>query len=312
MGTAHDTAHGTLHSKTSNKMNGTMPTKLQSLKTINELGNYERLLDFEYLGRVPNTACIADPRFCYTSYIPKNYFDLSSIRLLVLIHGSSRNHCKLQSRFEDYARENNIALLSPLFARGVSDCNDPDNYKNIDCHGIRYDEVLLQMLDQVKQRYPKVVTDKVLMHGFSGGGQFGHRFAYLHPERLAALSCGAPGHITLPDNKFDFPLGTRNLKERFGIALDVEALRKVPIQLIVGAADTGTSHISFREDRMLPEVEGKKLVLSRLEDLHRLEAALWDLKHDNVTFVAVKGMAHESVKALDDVKEYFGQFLTVS
>jgi hypothetical protein len=293
-------------------MNGTVKSKLQSLKTIDELGNHERLMDYEYLARVPSTTCIEDPRFCYTSYIPENYFDLSSIPLIVLIHGSSRNHSTLQIRFEEYAMKNNLALISPLFPRGLIDCNDPDNYKNLDDGGIRYDEVLFRMLDQVKQRYPKVMTDKVLMHGFSGGGQFGHRFAYLHPERLMGLSCGAPGHITMPDNKIDFPLGTRNLKERFGIALDIEALKKVPLQLIVGAGDVGTSHVLFRQDRQLPEVGGKKLILSRLDDLHRLEAALLELGHDHVSLVAVEGMKHESVKGLNDVKKFFSQILAGS
>lgn len=287
----------------------TKTANFRGVKTIDELGSYERLIELEYLGRVPNTTCITDPRFCYTLYIPKNYFDLVSIRVLVLIHGSSRDHCTLHDLFRDYASKHNICLLTPLFPRGVTDPNDPDNYKVIECDGIRYNELLLSMMEEVKWRYPRVATDKVLIHGFSGGGQFVHRFAYLHPDRLAAVVIGAPGHITVPNDNIDFPLGTRDFEQRFGTAFDMKTLRKVPILLLVGAADISMDHLLVRKDRLLPEVDGKKQALNRLDDLHRLESALLEAKHRNVTFVAVPGVGHEWKKVLGASMAYLEQYL---
>lgn len=292
--------------------NGTKASKFEGVKTIDELGSYERLIELEYLGRVPNTTFMDDPRFCYTLYIPKNYFELSSIRLLVLVHGSGRDHSTLHDLFRSYAIENNIALFTPLFPRGVTDQNDPDNYKTIQCDGIRYDELLLSMLEQVKWRYPKVSTDKFFIHGFSGGGQFVHRFLYLHPERLLAAVIGAPGHITMPDTNVDFPLGTRDLEQRFGIPFDMEALKKVHLGLLVGAADTDKAHVLVRKDRVLPVVNGKKLVLNRIEDLHRLESGLLDAGHPSVTFIAVPEVGHQWKKVVGTSGDYLKQYLAVA
>ncbi|KAK9234061.1 hypothetical protein V1525DRAFT_414306 [Lipomyces kononenkoae] len=67
---------------------------------------------------------------------------------------------------------------------------------------MRYDLLLLAILDEVSLRCPAIDTSKVLLTGFSGGGQFVHRFTYLHPERLLAVNVGAPGSVTyLDDNR---------------------------------------------------------------------------------------------------------------
>jgi poly(3-hydroxybutyrate) depolymerase len=85
--------------------------------------------------------------------------------------------------------------LAPLFPSGIIDPSDEDNYKFIKYHDIRFDHVLLAMIDEVAIKY-RVNKDRFLLHGFSGGGQFVHRFFYLHPKRLMGVSIGAPGRIT--------------------------------------------------------------------------------------------------------------------
>ena len=58
---------------------------------------------------------------------------------------------------------------------------------------------------------------RFLLHGFSGGGQFVHRFGYLHADRLAGLSIGAPGRITYLDPDRPWWIGKRRLfADQFG------------------------------------------------------------------------------------------------
>ena len=44
--------------------------------------------------------------------------------------------------------------------------------------------------------------------GFSGGAQFAHRFLYIHPGRLRAVSLGAPGLVTMLDETRAWWVGT--------------------------------------------------------------------------------------------------------
>ncbi len=77
------------------------------------------------------------------------------------------------------------------------------------------------------------------MAGFSGGGQFAQRFFYLYPERLHAVSIGAPGRVTRLDRTLDWPQGIKNVQEKFSMSVDFEKLKAVTaIQLIVGGEDT--------------------------------------------------------------------------
>lgn len=61
---------------------------------------------------------------------------------------------------------------------------------------VRYDSVLLDMIDCVASEWGSIDTRTFAIVGFSGGGQFVHRFFYLYPERVHAVSIGAPGRAT--------------------------------------------------------------------------------------------------------------------
>jgi pimeloyl-ACP methyl ester carboxylesterase len=86
------------------------------------------------------------------------------------------------------------------FPAGIGDPNDLHNYKFIDYQGILFDLVLLAMFEKVAARW-HIRTDRFALHGFSGGGQFAHRFLLLHPDRLHGVSIGAPGRVTLPTSE---------------------------------------------------------------------------------------------------------------
>ena len=75
------------------------------------------------------------------------------------------------------------------------------------------------------------------MAGFSGGGQFTNRLLYLHPERLDAVSTGAPGRVTMLDENLKWPAGIKDVFEVFdGVVINKSKIRDVNIQLVVGRA----------------------------------------------------------------------------
>ena len=158
------------------------------------------------------TALIAsryDQRFSYCVYAPPG-LDWTGARkapLLVVVHGSRRMAQQERDAFKDFADRFGIVVLAPLFPIGVGRPDNTEGYKLVRWDGIAYDRVLLAMLEEAAGVYP-VDTTRFFIHGFSGGGQFAHRFLYLHPERCLAVSTGAPGNVTLLDESRPWWVGT--------------------------------------------------------------------------------------------------------
>lgn len=122
-----------------------------------------------------------------------------TISCWVIIHGTG---CAV----EDYVRHakeladrDHVAVLAPLFPGGLIQRDDFNSYKLLSCDGVRYDQILLDMIDDMAKRYPGVETDKFFLFGHSGGGQFVNRFLFAHPEKLRACAIGAPGPSHLPE-----------------------------------------------------------------------------------------------------------------
>lgn len=182
----------------------------------------------------------ADPRFCFHGYIPESIYDdnVKEFKVAVLVHGTGRNYYQYRNHFQKFADENNFALIMPIFPAGLIDPKDYHSYKVMNYKGLRYDHILLAMLEQYAEKFPKIKIDKVYMAGHSGGGQFTLRFFYLHPDRLLGASIGAPGRPTYLDDTRDFFWGTKNFHQLFDKELDFREMQNVPIQMLIGELDT--------------------------------------------------------------------------
>lgn len=190
-------------------------------------------------------ACHADPRFSYFIYIPEDVYSSpdDSFHAVVLVHGTTRETDSYRHDYQQWAKEKHLAIIVPQFPAGMIDPDDFNDYKLIRQYGIQYDNILLAMLTEINERFPAVNIKKFFLAGHSGGGQFTHRFFYLHPERLIGVCISAPGRITYLDPNTDFYWGTKNFKEIFGCEPDYEALKQVPVHLLVGELDT--DHVGY-------------------------------------------------------------------
>lgn len=251
-------------------------------------------------------ACRADQRFSYYVYLPKEFHPVErpADRLLVAVHGTFRDAEQLKNAFIPFAEETNSIILAPLFPTGIIDTEDIHNYKFIKYKGIRFDEIVLDMIDEVCASFC-VADNKVLLYGFSGGGQLAHRFLYLHPERLQVVVIGSPGRVTYLDPEEDWYSGIRDFEEQFGKPLDLEALKKPKILLFVGGDDTES--VDMSEDASGSDVADKfgKNRLERLESLHRnyLDYGL------DAAFEIVPGVSHEEDKVTAFAAAYFKKVL---
>lgn len=183
--------------------------------------------------------CQSDPRFHYWVHLPDDYYDEEKPEydLMVIIHGTGCGVEGYLKAARGYADRHHMALLAPVFPGGLVQRDDFNSYKLLSCDGIRYDQVLLNMVDEMKKRYPGVKTDKMFLFGHSGGGQYANRFLFVHPERLRAVSIGAPGRPTYLNKGEDYFWGVRDFKDYFDKDIDLEAVRRVPVQITVGELD---------------------------------------------------------------------------
>ncbi len=266
-------------------------------------------LSYYQLGRTAIFACQADQRFSYCCYIPEGYEENGTRRypLAVLIHGSTRTVDSLRDQFIDFAEANQCVVLVPLFPCGIGEPGDTHNYKRILYRGIRYDLLVLAMIEEIGELY-RLDAEKVLMHGFSGGGQFVHRFFYLHPERLLAVSIGAPGVVTLPNPDKPWWLGTGDLKSIFGRDLDLSEMRKVAVQMVIGGDDIETWDVTVAPSSS-NWMEGiNETGVTRVDRLRSLERAFLSLDIP-VRFDVVPGVEHIGHLVHPPVKEFFASAL---
>lgn len=193
----------------------------------------------ENLSRMAAYSCLFDPRLVYYVYVPRNWLGRrrpERYRLVVLVHGSERGAENYRNHFIDFAEETDSVILAPLFPAGLGSPDMFENYNFLRLGDVAFDTALLHMMDEVNARFP-VDADHVLLHGFSAGGQFVHRFMYLYPERLSRVSIGGPGKVTFLDGDTEWPAGTGGMSAIFSRSVDLEALRRLPVQIVVGDAD---------------------------------------------------------------------------
>lgn len=266
------------------------------------LGYYER-------GATTYFACRADQRFGYYLYVPKAFAfeDADDYRLCAVIHGTGRAPSVYRDLFADFAETNRAVVLAPLFPAGIIEPGELSNYKFLEFHGIRYDELLLNMVEEVAARY-RLSETRLLAFGFSGGGHFVHRFAYLHPEKLLALSIGAPGMVTLIDPALPWWRGIADLEERFGRRLDLEALRRVPVQMVIGAEDTETWEITIEPGERFWMEGANDAGRTRIDRIQTLKRN-FEANGIAVQLDMVPGIGHNGHKLLEPVGEFFADVL---
>lgn len=136
------------------------------------------------LGSTTVYASRHDARFPYVLYVPPEVLTPGNdVQLVVAMHGTGRQFTQYRDAFAPFGRWNRCIVLCPLFPVGVRGDGDRNGFKRLIDGDIRYDQVLLDMVSEVGERYGKRF-EQFALFGYSGGGQYVNRFAYAHPERL--------------------------------------------------------------------------------------------------------------------------------
>jgi len=260
------------------------------------------------LGKATIFASRNDPRFSYCMYVPP-HIDTAKhpVELVVIVHGTGRAFVEYRDAFTEFGRWNDCIVLCPLFPVGVLGDGNRDGFKQIKEGELRYDHILLDMVDEVAAKFDRDFS-RFALFGYSGGGQFVNRFALLHPERLWAVSIGAPGSVTLLDVDRDWWVGVRDIESRFGKALNLDALQKVAVQMVVGAADLETWEITHQEGGKFYMPGANDAGSTRPERLESLRQSFMRAGV-SVQLDVVENVAHEGLFCVDTVQDFLADAL---
>lgn len=183
--------------------------------------------------------------------------------VLVFVHGISRRAAEFAHRLRDEADRNGVVVVAPLFRKEAY-----GQYQQVvDLGaGVRSDTALLEILEAVGAE-AGIDVRRFYLAGVSGGAQFTHRFAWMHPDRLHAVGVLAAGWYTWPDPHLPYPLGLEGLPASG--AAEAGAFDDLPIEVFVGADDT-TRDRSVRADPAIDRLQGR----TRLERARAWTAAI--------------------------------------
>jgi len=261
------------------------------------------------LGNSTIYAARSDARFSYCTYVPPHIGSAGSrpMQLVVVVHGTGRAFTEYRDAFAEFAKWNDCIVLCPLFPAGPKGDGNRDGFKQLREDEIHYDAVLLDMVDEVATKFGCDFS-KFALFGYSGGGQFVNRFGYLHPERLWALSIGAPGSVTLLDANQDWWVGVRDFATRFGKPIDLAALQELPVHMIVGKADIETWEITHKEGGKFFMPGANDAGKTRPDRLHTLRKS-FEAAGVKVKFDVVDNVPHNGLACVDKVQDFFADTL---
>jgi pimeloyl-ACP methyl ester carboxylesterase len=198
----------------------------------------------------------------YYLFVP-NHIDPTA-RPVVAVHGIARRADEHLAAFEHACARTGRMLVAPLFSEARF-----WRYQKVVVDDSRADQALLSTLREVEQT-TRIETGRVDMFGFSGGAQFAHRFALLHPPRVGRLAVASAGWFTMPELREPFPYGLASGDEYDGrFQPDLEGFLKIPTLILVGERDIERDS-SLRKGRRIDRRQG----VTRVERARRWENAL--------------------------------------
>lgn len=171
-----------------------------------------------------------DPRQTYYLYVPRS--GGAGRRVFVSVHGISLNALEHAQRFAPLAEKYDVVLVAPLFSKD----RFPKYQRLFAGEGGRPDHVLQRIVSEVGA-LTGAKTDKIYLFGYSGGGQFTHRYVMTHPDQVAGFVVGAAGWYTFPMPDTKYPYGIKSRRDFPEQPLDPAKFLTVPGGVLVGVRD---------------------------------------------------------------------------
>lgn len=196
------------------------------------------------------------PECRYFVYRPSGDYDRT--RLMVAVHGITRNaleHAMSLKRWSDRLR---IPVVAPLFSRSAyRRYQTLRGGKGSPSADDAFDRIVADAVAHLSMAAPKI-----FLFGYSGGGQFAHRYLFRHPDAVERAVIGAAGWYSFPDETLAYPLGLAAGARTPALAA-IDAIDRYPPTLVVVGS----------QDRMRDEALNQDPEIDRAQGRHRLARA---------------------------------------
>jgi pimeloyl-ACP methyl ester carboxylesterase len=190
-----------------------------------------------------------DARLRYYLYVPRSL--AREPQLLVAVHGISRNAREHGHALADEAERRGVVLLAPSFAEEFF----PD-FQRLGVGTGQHPDIALERMVADVELLLTTRFAQFWLFGYSGGGQFAHRYALAYPQRVAALAVASAGWYTWPRAGDRFPYGLEPSPARRELRFDLAAFLRIPLCVLIGALDTRRDE-SLRRSRVLDSQQGR-------------------------------------------------------
>ena len=154
--------------------------------------------------------------------------------LMVSVHGGARNARQHALLLSTMAERYGVVLLAPLF----SNKQFPD-YQRLGRSGCaqRSDLALDRVIAEVGDLTGADVG-RFFLFGYAEGGQFAHRYAMVHPERVAGAVIGAAGWQSAQQEGASHVDKAGVCRDLPGMRFDTGKFLQIPMTVVVGDQET--------------------------------------------------------------------------
>lgn len=169
----------------------------------------------------------------YHALVPKRAVESGVASLVVAVHGISLNALEQVTSFAPFATERGHVLLAPCF-----DTPEDADYQRLGRRGrgrradLALDDAIRRLGESSGIRFVRR-----FFFGYSGGGQFVHRYLMAHPDRVDGAVVSAAGWYTFPDPQQAYPMGVRVGGALAGARMEPAEFLRVPVLAVVGSLD---------------------------------------------------------------------------
>ena len=185
-------------------------------------------------------------------YLPSDAASRGPLPVLVALHGMGWDGPSFSAPLLAQADRLGWVVVAPTFNYG--DWHDPEQVRRDDAAFLPQ---LKALIDSLPSRTGLPIQSRVMLYGFSRGGQLAHRFALFYPRSVLGVASFSCGTYTLPYTRgmpqagslpVNFPYGLADLDRYTGRAIDLDALRQESFLIGVGGADNQTGDLPHQWD----------------------------------------------------------------
>ena len=220
------------------------------------------MTDILHPGKIYHRTIDGISQMDYIVYIPKERDD--ETKIMYTIHGISRNALEHIKGFIPQAERHGTVLIAPLFLKTpfprYQQLGTSVNQERAD---MAFNNVL-----QDAHEWLEIPLAPIRMFGFSGGGQFAHRYAMFYPKRIAKMVLAAPGWYSFPDPEQKYPYGIKPSTDWPNLTIAMEKFLQIPTLVMVGEED-GLRDVDLNKARAIDAFQG----LNRIERAEHWTAA---------------------------------------